>query len=153
MNRMRKIFLILAVLIGVVANAQQGKIKTTVVNTQQVAVENATVELLRSKDSSIVKLSLSDKTGLAEFENIKFGEYLLRVTVVNYATYFSSSFSLSTEQTDVTVPKIALQQKATQLSGVTVTAKKPFIQKLSDRIVVNVENSIVSAGSSAMDVL
>ena len=32
-------------------------------------------------------------------------------------------------------------------------AKKPFIQKLSDRIVVNVENSIVSAGNSAMDVL
>jgi len=38
-------------------------------------------------------------------------------------------------------------------AGVTVTGRKPFIQKLSDRIVVNVENSIVSAGSTAMDVL
>jgi hypothetical protein len=39
------------------------------------------------------------------------------------------------------------------MQGVTVTAKKPFIQKLADRIVVNVDNSIVSAGSSALDVL
>ncbi len=150
---MTRIFLVLSILTSLAANAQQGKIRITVVNDQQAAVENATVELLWNKDSSIVKLSLSDKTGVAEFENIKFGEYLLRITVVNYTTQFSSSFSLSAEQADVTVPKIVLQQKATQLGGVTVTAKKPFIQKLSDRIVVNVENSIVSAGSSAMDVL
>ena len=48
---------------------------------------------------------------------------------------------------------LSLQVSATQLGNVTVTARKPFIQKLSDRIVVNVENSIVSAGSSALDVL
>ncbi|OSZ81272.1 hypothetical protein CAP36_08565 [Chitinophagaceae bacterium IBVUCB2] len=153
MNSMRRIFFVLAILTGVAVNAQQGKIKAIVVNEQQAAIENATVELLRSKDSSIVKLSLSDKTGVAEFENIKFGYYLLRITVVNYATHFSPSFTLSMENADVTVPAITLQQKATQLGGITVTAKKPFIQKLSDRIVVNVENSIVSAGSSAMDVL
>jgi hypothetical protein len=46
-----------------------------------------------------------------------------------------------------------LRQRTGDLSGVTVTARKPFIQKLTDRIVVNVESSIVSAGSSAMDVL
>ncbi len=153
MNSMKQLMIVFLLLAGVAVKAQQGKIRTAIVNDQQAPVENATVELLRSKDSSIVKLSLSDKLGIAEFENIKFGEYLLRITVVNYATYFSSSFSLSAEQADVTIPKISLQQKSTQLGGVTVTAKKPFIQKLSDRIVVNVENSIVSAGSSAMDVL
>jgi len=149
---MRSIFLVLGILAGLIAQAQ-GKIKATVVNDQQVAVENATVELLKIKDSSIVKLALTDKTGLAEFENIKNGDYLLRITVVNYATYFSSAISLSVSQPEITVPKIILQPKSTSLGGVTITARKPFIQKLSDRIVVNVENSIVSAGSSAMDVL
>lgn len=48
---------------------------------------------------------------------------------------------------------MVLQPATSQLGGVTVTARKPFIQKLSDRIVVNVENSNVSAGSSAMEVL
>ena len=39
------------------------------------------------------------------------------------------------------------------MKEVVVEGKKPFIQKLTDRIVVNVDNSIISAGSSAMDVL
>ena len=141
------------ILFSTISNAQTGKIKTTVVNDQQGALENATVELLKAKDSSIAKVALTDKTGLAEFENIKLGDYLLRVTVVNFSKYFSAPFSLSATQTDITIPKIILLPKSTQLGEVTVTAKKPFIQKLSDRIVVNVENSIVSAGSSAMDVL
>lgn len=39
------------------------------------------------------------------------------------------------------------------LKEVTVTTKKPFLQKLTDRIVVNVENSIVNAGSTVMEIL
>jgi iron complex outermembrane receptor protein len=134
-------------------HAQTGKIRTTVLNDQRSPAENATVELLKSTDSSIVKTAITDKTGLAEFENRGFGTYLLRVTMIGVAPSFSSNFTLSAEQNDITVPSITLQPRSTQLTGVTVTAKKPFIQKLSDRIVVNVENSIVSAGSSAMDVL
>ena len=34
-----------------------------------------------------------------------------------------------------------------------MTGKKPFIQKLTDRIVVNVDNSVVNAGSTALEVL
>jgi hypothetical protein len=49
-------------------------------------------------------------------------------------------------------PLILIQSTA-ELANVTVNAKKPFIQRLTDRIVVNVESSIISAGSSAMDVL
>lgn len=40
-----------------------------------------------------------------------------------------------------------------QLKEVTVSAQKPFIQKMHDPIIVNVDNSIVNAGSSAFEVL
>ena len=135
------------------AQAQTGKISASVVSDQQLALENLTVELLKSKDSVLVKAAITDKNGIASFENIRFGDYRLRVTGVNYSPAYSSTFTLSTEQPELNIPKISLQPKAAQLGGVTVTARKPFIQKLSDRIVVNVENSIVSAGSFAMDVL
>jgi outer membrane receptor protein involved in Fe transport len=39
------------------------------------------------------------------------------------------------------------------MQNVTVSASKPFIQKLNDRIVVNVASSMVNAGSSAIEVL
>jgi len=136
-----------------IAQAQRGSVKVNIVNDQQVALENATVEVINKKDSALVKAAITDRNGIAELENIRFGDYMLRVSVINYVTQYSSPFSLTAEQSLVTIPNMVLTAKSGQLSNVTVTARKPFIQKLSDRIVVNVENSIVSAGSSALDVL
>lgn len=136
--------------------AQQSSKATVTVrinNDQQSPIENATVELLKAKDSSLAKVAISDKSGLAEFENISFGSYIIKTSVINYAVQYSATFELSAEQSKLSLPAITLQARATEVGGVTVTARKPFIQKLTDRIVVNVENSIVSAGSSAMDVL
>ena len=145
--------IIIGIFSGLVLQAQKGTIKVSVVNAQQITMENATVEVIKNNDSSLVKAALTDRYGLAEFENIAFGTYLLRISMVNYHSSYSSVFNLSATEQEINLPAIILETKSTQLSGVTVTAKKPFIQRLSDRIVVNVENSIVSAGSSAMDVL
>ena len=146
------ILLLVASLFTAAQESGQGKIMANVRNNQQPA-ENATIELRRAKDSSLVKISLTDKDGVTEFENIRFGTYFIKVSLVNFITQYSTAFSLSATQTLVQVPLITLQPATKQLSTVTVTNSKPFIQKLSDRIVVNVDNSIISAGSSAMDVL
>ncbi|MDP4262508.1 MAG: TonB-dependent receptor [Bacteroidota bacterium] len=151
---MKKFGLCIAVFFTVfMAQAQRGTVKVSIINDQQAALENATVEVLKTKDSSLVKTGITDKNGLTEIGNIRLGDYLLKVTMINYAIQYSSFFSLSAEHPDISFPQMVLHPAAGQLAGVTVAAKKPFIQKLSDRIVVNVENSIISAGSSAMDVL
>jgi hypothetical protein len=120
---------------------------------QQAAVENATAEVIKVKDSSIVKTAISDKSGLVEIDNLRYGIYRLRVSSVNSEIFYSEPFALSEEHNEINLGQLTLQPRSTQLGAITVTSKKPFIQKLADRIVVNVENSIVSAGSSAMDVL
>ncbi|MBK8087762.1 MAG: TonB-dependent receptor [Chitinophagaceae bacterium] len=134
-------------------NGQRGKISLKVLNQQQQPIENATAELLRSKDSSLVKTALSDKSGLAEFENIPFGSYFIKTSLVNYEKQFSATVILSAEQSSLTVADAVLQLSVTQLKAIEVTGRKPFIQRLSDRIVVNVDNSVINAGSSAFDVL
>src|SRR5688500_7607561 len=74
--------------------------------------------------------------------------------MVNHVTAYSASFTLSAESSALRVPAIVLQARAaTNMREVTVTARKPFIQKLTDRIVVNVDNSVINAGSSAFEVL
>lgn len=150
---MRVIYIIFMLAIAVTGDAQKGRISVTIRGDQKGGLENATVEILRTRDSSLVKTGLSDKNGLVEIENVQFGEYILKAGMVNYGNGYSSSFILSGENSNIQLPDILLSPKATALAGVTVTARKPFIQKLNDRIVVNVENSIVSAGSSAIDVL
>lgn len=147
------VFIVVGIFSGLLMQAQKGTVKATIKNSQQAVLENATIEVIKANDSSLVKTAITDKSGLAEIENIPFGNYLLRISMVNYNLSYSSFFTLTSTQPDITLPAIMLETKSTELNAVTVTAKKPFIQKLSDRIVVNVENSIVSAGSSAMDVL
>jgi iron complex outermembrane recepter protein len=151
------LFFFIAVLLAVCAfgqTQQKGKASLRVSNNQNQPLENATIELLRSKDSVLVKTALSDKNGMAEFEGLSFNTYLFRISHVNHATFFSSSFSVDPNNPTITQNNFSLQPKdAKQMEGVTITAKKPFIQKLNDRIVVNVESSAVNAGSSIMEVL
>ena len=152
-----KLTLVLAVLLTCLnvfaQDIDRGKISVAVFNEKNEPLENVTVELMKSTDSSLVKVSLTDKSGLAEFEKIRIGSYIIKAGMTNYTAEFSKSFTTSPEQLNFKLPDLLLKPKSTQMSEVVVTARKPFIQKLSDRIVVNVENSIVSAGSSAMDVL
>ena len=138
---MKPIFLcLIAVLITASGFGQiEGKVSLRVLNSQNQPAENATVELLRSKDSSLIKTALSDKNGVAEFERLSFNTYLLRISHANHSTFFSSAFSIDANNPIVAQKDFILQPKdAKQMEGVTVTAKKPFIQKLNERIVVNV---------------
>jgi iron complex outermembrane recepter protein len=154
---MRRLVLVTgSVISSILLTAQQpsgGSISIHLVTEQQADFENATVELLRGRDSSLVKIALTDKNGIAEFEHIVFGSYFVKVNMLNYTVQYSPAVTLSAAQPAIQLPRLTLQPKTTAMGGVTVTSRKPFIQKLTDRIVVNVENSIVSAGSSAMDVL
>lgn len=141
---------------SVVMSAQQssrGKCSVPVVNDQGKPLENVTVQLLRSKDSVLVKAAITDKSGMAEFDNIRFGSYLLKATMVNHTAAYSAAFALSAEQPDMKLSTMALSKSAGEMREVVVSARKPFIQKMTDRIIVNVDNSIVNAGSSAFDVL
>ena len=150
-----RLLIILSFVLSATAKAQSinpGTIKVTLFNEKDLPFENVTVALLKAKDSSLVKVALTDNKGVAEFEKIVPGSYLLKASAMNYALQYAP-VELNERHTEVSFTKLSLLPQATQLGAVTVTGKKPFIQKLNDRLIVNVENSIVNAGSSAMDVL
>ncbi|MES2003638.1 MAG: TonB-dependent receptor [Bacteroidota bacterium] len=157
MNRTGLYFLLLTLCYSLTATAQEanlrGKISTLILNEKSLPIENATVELLKKKDSSLAKAAFSDKDGRVEFENIRMGSYLIKVSALNYATQLGSPVTLGPSQLSIQLPGIILLPASAEIKEVVVTGRKPFIQRLSDRLVVNVENSIVSAGSTAMDVL
>src|SRR6187200_847137 len=146
------IFLIASYMVSA-QTTERGKISGKVTDEQQKPIEGATAELLRTKDSSLVKVAISNKSGLIEFENIRFGSYFIKTTYINHERSFSSIIDLSATNSAVTVNDIILKHAAKELQTVQVTGRKPFIQQMTDRIVVNVENSVINAGSSAFDVL
>jgi iron complex outermembrane receptor protein len=123
---MRQIFTLIGIflLTGFAASAQTAKISGSIKDEGGKSLPAATVNLLRAKDSGLVKVAISDKSGQYEFINIKDGNYLLSVTSVGYGKSFSNSFEVS--GSDVTMSSLALQQNSKDMNSVTVTAKKTF---------------------------
>ena len=127
------------------------KISVSIVNDKLAAVADATVELLRSADSMLVKAAVSDSNGIAVFPQVQNGTYILRTSSVSYATRFSGVLEVPIDpDKNITV---ILYPATTSLQGVTVTARKPFIQQLPGKTVINVEAAISNAGTTALEVL
>lgn len=131
----------------------QGKISGQITDDKAKIVEFANVILLKAKDSTLVKGVLSDANGLFEFEKIPTGEYLVNISQVGYKKLYTPKFSLDVDNPSVKLSNLFLSEDSKQLSEIQVVAKKPFIEQQIDKTVVNVENSIVSAGATALEVL
>lgn len=150
------VILINSLLITTVATAQDnptGEISGNVSATDHQSGAYATVTLLKTKDSALVKGAITDDKGDYRFQLIPSGEYLIAVSAVGMIKTFSQPFSISATQQHVRLPQIILKPNQQTLEGVRVTAAKPFIQHKPGQTVVNVENSPVSAGNSVMEVL
>jgi len=109
----------------------------------------ANVLLLQQKDSALVKGSVTNEYGGYIFEKIQNGNYLIMVSVVGYSSSYSKSFNLTA---NYKVENITLVE-GEALNEVIVQADKPLYSQKIDRMVINVENSIVSAGGSALEIL
>ncbi len=137
-------------------NAQTGNkqnITGQVNNENNRPVDNATISLLRGKDSAMLKTALPDKEGKFEFENVKPGNYLVSISSVGYKKHFTRNFVIEEDGKTFTIAAIALQPASSTLAEVKVETRKPFIERKIDRLIVNVENSIISTGSTALEVL
>lgn len=139
-------------LIRFAAEAQSGQDRhiSLLVSAESTPLYKATVSLLKA-DSSVLMIEVTDAGGKVTFRSLPAAQYIMRVTNIGYQTIFTKTIDLvnkiSAEET------IDLRPDATLLKDVSVTAKKPAVQFLPDKTVVNVEASITSAGGTVMDVL
>ncbi|MDB5232971.1 MAG: hypothetical protein JWN76_3776 [Chitinophagaceae bacterium] len=131
--------------------ANNFKVSGTIKDEQLRPLQSGAISLLRIKDSSLVKLAVSDKAGTYELVNVKPGKYIVSAALVGYSKSFSKLFEVSNSNTEV--PEILLKQNIKQIGEVTVQAKKPFIETKIDKTIVNVDASPTSAGSTALEVL
>lgn len=152
-NLVKVLFLFMGIVMSFALKAQQnnyliyGRVKSN-----QVPVESVLVNLLKLTDSSLVKTSLSDKNGLFTFEKVAEGNYLITTNLVGYQKAFSQPF-LFKGNGNVQIPDLQLVSNNKQLAEVTVNSKKPLVQQLTDRMVINVDASPTNVGANALEVL
>jgi len=116
-------------------------------------MDYATVSLLKAQDSTVVKGTLSTENGAYKFDHIAAGTYIIKASVVGYQKTASGAFTVAAGTEGITVPAIKLLPASHALNTVTITASKPLIEHKVDRTVMNVENSVLAAGNTAMDIL
>ena len=153
---MKKIFstAFAVILCAIAAGQSPGKISVLVQNSKNLPVENATAALLKSNGKQLVKSALADKNGQVFFDNIAAGTYRIKISAIGFEDKITDSILISDAGNTIELPAVVLEHKpSSELKGVTVSAKKPFVQRLNDRLIVNVDNSVVNAGSSAFEVL
>ncbi len=129
----------------------KGKVSGAILDEKSQPFPFVNVLLLNAKDSVLVKGLAADENGKFLFDQVQTGKYMTLVSMVGYQKSYSAAFQVNDDA--VNLPTVALKTDIQSLNEVTVVAKKPFIEQQIDRTVVNVENSIVSAGATALEVL
>jgi iron complex outermembrane receptor protein len=153
---MRKLMTLLAFITLSLAGFSQvstGKVNGTVIDGSTKTIESATITLLRTKDSTVAKMSVADKTGKFSFDNVAFGKYIVSISAVGHQKGFSEAFEVSEKDPIVTLKTIELIPVAKSVGAVTVTSRKPLIEQKIDRMVVNVEAAVTNVGATALEVL
>lgn len=109
----------------------------------------ASIILLKSLDSSFVKGAVSEDSGKFIFSDIPHGTYRVLTSMVGFASSYSEPLLLTK---DVELEPIKMSEQEA-LAEVVIVERKPLYTHKVDRLVINIENSIVSVGGTALEIL
>lgn len=125
--------------------AQQLKISVSDNNRQPLV--GATVSLTNASDSTVNHM-ITDYSGNAVFENIKNDLYHVQISYIGYQP-LDKTISVKAEKRNF---DFKLTDKAIDLEGVTITAKKPLITQEDDKMIIDPE-PIASISTNTLEVL
>lgn len=144
-----KLLLLALLLTAVTHCCKSQQISGTTKDENGTPLPGATASLL--KDSSTVKLAVTQTDGSYHFAGMKEGNYRVLITFVGYQPATSAKFSFASQ--DVAVPEVKLMKLPSTLSNVRVTAMKPMVEVKADRTILNVEGTMNATGSNALELL
>ncbi|WP_293310196.1 outer membrane beta-barrel protein [Pedobacter sp. UBA5917] len=118
--------------------------KGLIIDKSGAPIDGVTISLRRADSTIAVQIS---KNGFFSFQQPLKGAYILLANAVGYQN-FSKTLNLPADSIT-----IAITSDDKTLEQVTVSASKPVIVRKIDRVIFNVENSIVASGATVWDAL
>lgn len=126
------------------AYAQTFTITGKVVDEQNQIIPYANILLLQATDSTFVQGTSANEAGFFELNGVEPNLYLLQASYVGRG---SEPRALDIAK-DVSLGALIIPLENNELDEVVVTAQRPKLQRLPDRLVFTVENTVVSCGTS-----
>jgi len=154
MKKLRITVLMLSILlVSEVLFAQNATLAGKLSDEKSAAVGFASVSLLKATDSSLVASVTANKEGIFNIPSPEAGKYFLRITAIGFDVKRTDIFELVASNTAKDFGTIALRTDPKLMNDVTVTALRPTITQLADRLVVNIQGTAMAAGNTAFGVL
>ena len=117
-------------------------------------IQFATVALLNQQTKAAVKGIQTDTSGHFVLENVPAGTFSLRVSYVGYNNIFKENILINPATANLNLGTLLMSaSKNSLLKEVAVTAKKEALQNLDGKKVFSVNQSLVSKGGNAADLL
>lgn len=140
---MKKLLILLVLFLPLMLYAQQ-QIKGIVKDTEGQPLDGVTITL--SLQNNNIAYVMAD-SGRFVINYKTSGSYILTATLMGYRSI----------KREVTLPRdslnLSMQADSKQLTAVTISGTRPVIERKTDRVTFNVENSIVAGGGTAWEAL
>lgn len=112
----------------------------------------ANIALRNAADSVLVKVEVSDETGAFAFRNIAAGSYFMTASYVGLGDLQQETFTLAAGETK-NLQILTFPPAGVELETALVTADRVMVEVKADRTVFNVDGTINSTGSDAVELL
>lgn len=129
------------------AQAISGK----VIETGNSRIENASITVLNAADSSVVKYGVSNGEGYFEFTNLNKGVFIIKVSCIGYRTQLLNNIKFNGSSVKLT--DVILDKQSKELREVTIVNKTPVLERKVDRLIFNLNSTIMANGSSLFEAL
>lgn len=130
-----------------------GQISGRITDPKGEPIAFANVVLHLAPDSSFVGGASTDEDGSFSINHSKTGSYYLQISSIGYQTQFSAAFNLAGANPQFSVGEVVLLAESNGLAEVVVSARKELIQTTPTGKIVNVQASLMTKGSSALQLL
>src|SRR6185437_3813976 len=128
------------------------KVEGKILDAKANVISYCPLALLNAADSTIAKGSVTNEDGAFIFENIKQGNYLLKVSYVGFADTIMQVGTIDSA-TKLMLPLLVLKASSVNLNEVAVTAMKKPMEFKNGNITVNIEGSPMAIGNTVYDLL
>ncbi len=140
------------ILFSVKVNAQK-RISGKILDENANHIPYASVMVLRAADSVRINAFVTDTAGNFTLSDVKSGKYFIKVSYIGYRDYYSPIIDLNALNKHQYLGLISLDADTRLLKTVNINSQRPLIEETIDRTIMNIENSILATGNTALELL
>ena len=152
-DKLMKTNALLIITATLMATTTYGQITGKIINKTNEAIPFVNVVLYQANDTTIVKGTNADEKGMFSLSSTKEGVFLIGISSVGYQSMFTKPITIAIQNEAVDIGVLQMADNVNALTEVVVSAKKDLIQTTPVGQVINVQSSIMTKGSSALQVL